>query len=95
MSQKHTSLHPSHPPHPDDDGIAYDRQRFGRAVRRFRGDQRAGEFAALVPCSPAVLSRIERGRVVEFSHIQRLCTMMGAAITDFPAGAAGKHNDPS
>lgn len=77
---------PEQPPQPS---LAYDRQRFGKAVRRFRGDQASAEFAATVPCTPAVLSRMERGKVVDPSFVLRLCEMMGVSIGQFPAGAAG------
>jgi transcriptional regulator with XRE-family HTH domain len=42
-----------------------------------------------VGLSPAVLSRIERGRIVERRAVEKVATAMGVSLDRFPAGAAG------
>lgn len=74
--------------------IQYDRQKFGKAVRAFRSGTQPGTFANDVSISPAVLSRVERGRVVEDWVIVKLCKIMGVDIADFPAGRAGDPGSP-
>jgi transcriptional regulator with XRE-family HTH domain len=69
---------------------SYDRQRFGKAVRKYRGNEPARDFAERVGMTPAVLSRIERGKEVERRNIERLCQVMNVSLDDFPSGAAGK-----
>ncbi|MDX1991667.1 MAG: helix-turn-helix transcriptional regulator [bacterium] len=69
---------------------SYDRQRFGKAVRKYRGDEPARDFSERVGMAPAVLSRIERGKEVEPRYIDRLCEVMNVSLDDFPSGAAGR-----
>lgn len=68
----------------------YDRQRFGKAVRSFRADENHNDFAERMGCSPAVLSRIERGKVVEAEFVLRVCEAMQVTLEQFPAGAVGR-----
>jgi transcriptional regulator with XRE-family HTH domain len=68
----------------------YDRQRFGKAVRVFRGDENHHDFAERMGFSIAVLSRIERGKVVEAESVLRVCEAMQVTLEQFPAGAVGR-----
>ncbi|MBC7871533.1 MAG: helix-turn-helix transcriptional regulator [Chitinophagaceae bacterium] len=70
--------------------INYDRQRFGKAVRIFRGDENHNDFAERIGFSAAVLSRIERGKVVEAESILRICEAMQVTLEQFPPGAVGR-----
>ncbi len=70
--------------------LQYDRQKFGKAVREYRGPQTARQFSNRTGISPGVLSRVERGKVVYDDVIERLCKLLGVSIGEFPAGQAGK-----
>ncbi|GEM_PF-1796927 len=70
--------------------INYDRQRFGKAVRIFRGDENHHDFAERMGFSAAVLSRIERGKVVEAESVLLVCEAMQVTLEQFPAGAVGR-----
>lgn len=76
-----------------DNTLSYDRQKFGKTVRTFRGAISGEDFARQLGTSRAELARIERGSQVEERLIVKLCKMMKVEITDFPAGNLGKSKD--
>lgn len=73
--------------------LRYDRQKFGKAVRAHRGPQTPQHYAKRARISPAVLSRVERGKIVYDDVIEKLCELTGLDLADFPPGRAGKPGD--
>lgn len=73
-----------------DKTLSYDRQKFGKTVRTFRGAISGHDFARQIGTSRAILARIERGSEVEARMILKLCKLMKVDIADFPAGNMGK-----
>lgn len=70
--------------------LDYDRQKFGKAVRDFRGETPAPLFAAKVNTTAAILSRVERGKMVDAPVIRKLCKLMNVSLDAFPSGRAGE-----
>lgn len=75
--------------------INYDRQAFGKAVRTKRGPLPPRDFAHKLHVSTAVLSRVERGKIVDEDVIIRVCRELELDITEFPAGKAGEQRGTS
>jgi len=72
--------------------LNYDRQKFGKAVRAKRGTISPKDFVHRVHVSTAVLSRVERGKVVDDDVILGICKRLELDVGDFPAGRAGDAN---
>ena len=75
--------------------LNYDRQKFGKAVRTKRGTIAPKDFCHRVHVSPAVLSRVERGKIVDEDVIRSFCKNLDMDLAEFPSGRAGEIKNDS
>ena len=68
----------------------YDRQKFGKTVRTLRGPLPPRDFAKRLRTSPAILARVEQGKLVDDNVVEKVCAILELDITEFPAGKAGE-----